>query len=307
MTKDMIKVADNPHCGVVYNSVAKVHRSNSHTSEVVTELLLGTPVRVMEQIKGWRRIETPEGYPGWISEAIVDMSEEELRTYNSREKVIVVVPYTVALVSGDAADGIVSPLTAGNILNLVTESEHLYGVEFPDGRKGYLPKVAAWLLTDWMAGIELTAGSVIGLAQRFMGVPYVWGGTSAHGLDCSGFTKLVFFLHGVILPRDASQQVECGELVDETGEFSKLLPGDLVFFGERKDDGSGDERVVHVGFYIGDMRFIHASDYVMIGSFDPADSLYDEFNTNRYLRTKRLLSDSVLRALDTISKNEFYN
>ena len=109
-------------------------------------------------------------------------------------------------------------------------------------------------------------------------------------------------MHGITLPRDASQQVTNGLLVDSKGEFSKLMPGDLIFFGTKgtKDIiGNNDsesiipnnERVVHVGIYLGDNHFIHASDFVRINSLNPSDALYDKFNADRYLRSKRYIEN----------------
>jgi len=98
-------------------------------------------------------------------------------------------------------------------------------------------------------------------------------------------------MHGIILARDASQQVLSGRLIDETGDFREALPGDLVFFGTKATPENPKERVVHVGIYIGDRRFIHASDFIHINSFDPADPLYDDYNTKRYLRTKRIIGE----------------
>jgi cell wall-associated NlpC family hydrolase len=120
-----------------------------------------------------------------------------------------------------------------------------------------------------------------------MGVPYLWGGTSTKGVDCSGFTKTVYFQHGLILPRDASQQVHVGSLVDENRNFSSLEVGDLLFFGRKTEDGA--EKVIHVGMWIGNGQFIHASGDVHISSMDSLSDNFDDYNYNRYLRTKRIL------------------
>jgi len=125
-------------------------------------------------------------------------------------------------------------------------------------------------------------------------------------MDCSGFTKQVYYMHGIVLARDASQQVRYGRLIDEAGDFSEALPGDLVFFGTKATAENSKERVVHVGIYIGDRRFIHASDYIRINSFDPADPLYDAFNTKRYLRTKRIIGEGNGEGMEELFNHPFY-
>ena len=120
-----------------------------------------------------------------------------------------------------------------------------------------------------------------------MGVPYLWGGTSTKGLDCSGFTKTIYMLHGYVIPRDASQQVHVGELIDAERNFAMLETGDLLFFGRKNEDGS--EKVVHVGLWLGNNQFIHASGDVHISNMDSTADNYDSYNYKRYLRTKRII------------------
>ena len=91
-----------------------------------------------------------------------------------------------------------------------------------------------------------------------------------------------------MLPRDASQQVHTGDLVDTTKSFKNLRPGDLLFFGRPATD-STKERVVHVGMWIGDNKFIHAMGDVHISNFDTTATDFDAYNYNRYLKTKRLI------------------
>ena len=105
--------------------------------------------------------------------------------------------------------------------------------------------------------------------------------------------------------RDASQQVKHGTEIDSIGNFDALQKGDLVFFGEKITEKRLDEKVVHVGIYIGNKRFIHASENVHISSFDPNDSLYDEFNTNRYLRTMRYIGYENNHGLNAIISHPF--
>jgi len=125
-----------------------------------------------------------------------------------------------------------------------------------------------------------------------LGVPYLWGGTSTKGMDCSGFTKTVYLMNGYVIPRDASQQITAGNDVDPQLELKNLQKGDLMFFGRKATD-STRQRVTHVGIWLGNNEgeFIHASGRVKIGSIDPESSFYDEFNRNRYLGSRRYLGE----------------
>ena len=132
----------------------------------------------------------------------------------------------------------------------------------------------------------------------------MWGGTSTKGMDCSGFTKTIYFLNGMVIPRDASQQVHTGLQTDEDGNFDNLEKGDLLFFGRKVTD-STKEKVVHVGMWIGNNEFIHASNMVRVSSIDPNADNYDEYNLNRYLRSKRILKAEDKDLIDLTQTSVF--
>ena len=106
---------------------------------------------------------------------------------------------------------------------------------------------------------------IIETAKTFLGVPYLWAGTSIKGVDCSGFSKSVFFLNGYMLLRNASQQYKTGEPVDVSQGLDNLQPADLVFFG-REATADKPERISHVAIYLGDGKIIHSSMLVRINS-----------------------------------------
>ncbi|MCY7357215.1 MAG: C40 family peptidase [Rudanella sp.] len=177
---------------------------------------------------------------------------------------------------------------AGNLLVLVGESAMFYDVKYPDGRTGFVTRADAQPYDQWKAKAAPTESNLVGTARRLMGIPYLWGGTSVKGMDCSGFTKTVYFLNGQTLARDASQQVNQGTLVPTpNNDFSQLRPGDLLFFGTPAT-AEKSERVVHVGMWLGNNEFIHASGHIRVASLDPKATNFNEFELKRFLQAKRM-------------------
>lgn len=292
--------------GIVYNSIGIVHSKPRRSSETITQVMLGMPLKVLEKRDEWLHIQTPDRYIGWINGSVELVSPETLKNHNKQPKIIITNVSTHSFTEANDKSDFVSDLIMGNMLVLKDEKGEFYHVLYPDGREAFVKKTDAKLLSDWAKEICLTGESIENLSRKFMGVPYVWGGTSPKGMDCSGLIKTVYFNHGIILPRDASQQVLYGKLIDNRGNFGNFRKGDLVFFGKKATPENPEEKATHVGIYIGNMRFIHASDYVRINSFDPADPLYDEFNTNRYLRTKRIIGETGTKGIEPIFENELY-
>lgn len=283
--------------GIIYNSVGTLHSSPSYASEIVTQVLLGSVVDIVEVRDDWRKIETSDKYSGWIRGSVATVNNDELNNYLTNTKIIVTSLTACSYESAYVGSMTVSDLVVGNILSFVGERDGFYEVVYPDERVGFVSKDCAEKLSDWKNNIVLTGDKIVSTAFRFIGVPYLWGGTSYKGLDCSGLTKTVYMLNGINLPRDASQQVKRGVLVDTKGDFERLLPGDLLFFGT-KESYNAPDKIVHVAIYIGNKRFIHASDYVRINSFESNECIFDEFNANRYLRAKRYIENGVVINVD---------
>lgn len=292
--------------GIVNVSVANLRVEPDFSSEMMTQGLLGMPVRVLQH-DGWVRIQTPDNYIAWVHRVGVHLvSKEEMTAWNSAEKIVVTAHYGFVYSEPNQVSQTVSDVVAGNRLKWEGTKGAFYKVAYPDGRRGYISKSVAMPEKKWRSALRQDASGIIRTAHTMMGVPYLWAGTSSKGVDCSGFMRTVLFMHDIIIPRDASQQAYVGEHIDIAPDFSNLQPGDLIFFGRRATP-ERRERVVHVGMYIGGKRFIHSQGDVHISSFDRADELFDEYNLGRLLFAARVLPYINKEAgLNTTETNEYY-
>lgn len=310
--KDSIKLLPDEELGekiygIVRLSVANIRSMPSHPAELATQSLLGTPLKIFKKRRGWYLVQTPDKYIAWVDDAgITEVTKEQIDEWINSEKVIVLADYTFAYSNPSTDSQRVSDLVAGDILKNLGEERNFCKVEFPDGRIGYIQKEECKVLNNWISGLSPDENSIVNTAKRYMGLPYLWGGTSTKGFDCSGFTKTVYYLNGIILQRDASQQTLYGELVDTENGFENLRPGDLLFFG-RKATEDQKERVTHVGIYIGNNEFIHSAGIVGINSFDKDKPNFSEYRLNSFIRARRILNSIDGKGISTISSNKFYS
>lgn len=291
--------------GIVNQSVINLRAFPRFSAEMGTQALMGTPVHILQTVHGWSNVMTPEGYTAWTSEESVQkMSQPEFTAWKVAPKVIVSNYFTVLRSKPSESSDVISDVVWGDILCYQGQSEKYIQVILPDGRVGFLLKTFAMPFNEWFATHQPTAANIIETATHFIGFPYLWGGTSIKGMDCSGFTKICYYLNGVILPRDASQQALTGENVDISKDIHQLKPADLLFFGSKKEN---KEYVTHVGMYIGNGKFIHSSGTVHISSLLPGSNLYDDYNTKRLLRAQRLLTRiDIDSSIVSIRKHPFY-
>lgn len=283
---------------IINISVANLRSNPGHSSELATQATLGTIVNVFKKEGNWYYVQTPDDYLAWVDNGGIELADEQkAENWNDDKKIIYTRTYGHAYLGPDEDAPIVSDLTAGNILTVLKYVDEYFAVRFPDGRNAYVRRNEAAPYAEWLQNLNATNETLVATAQELMGVPYLWGGTSTKGVDCSGLTKTVYFLNGMVIPRDASQQVHTGKHIDSTRNFENLQKGDLLFFGRKATDSTA-EKVVHVGMWIGDNEFIHSSGKVRISSLDKSSKNYDEYNLNRYLRTKRVFKQGGKGLID---------
>ena len=253
-----------------YVSLAPVRAEPSHKSEMVSQLLFGETVEIHEEKASWRHVVCAwDGYTGWVhSSQLKRLTPGEFEAYAEHQST------NLSLVEGLMASDHFIPLTFGAVL------PGFDGLRCRLGDESY--QFSGSVVNSNQ--VKPTGEWIVKLARRYLHAPYLWGGRSPFGIDCSGLTQMVYKIAGIRLLRDAYQQVTQGRPVDFTEQCQN---GDLAFF----DNGKG--HIGHVGIVLSDCHIIHATGKVRIDRFDH----FGIFNVdkNRYshqLRIiKRLLPD----------------
>lgn len=288
--------------GITAQSVINFRYGANYSSESATQTIMGMPLRLLEKRRGWTRAMTPEGYIAWVSSGSVQpMNETEYNEWTAAAKMIVTTHYTLFRELPSHKSAVISDGVWGNLVRAQGRLGGFYKVQLPNGKIAYVDREDVEPFDKWLESRDPSPENIIATAKQFVGFPYLWSGTSIKAMDCSGFTKTVYYLNGVILERDASQQAKTGIDIDISEGFDNLNPGDLLFFGSKATAERG-ERITHVGIYISNGEFIHSATAVRINSLLPeADNYYP--GSTRLVRARRLLTE-IDKDSDIISIKE---
>ena len=253
---------------VVLAPVVNMHARPRVSSAVVSQAILGMSVVMMKRRLGWALVETPDRYRGWIRTPalrpdrrrmpVVEVRSLLANIYAARDVTtrapIAVLPMLarveVAANSGPVRGSGHEARAGGAAV------EDWVRVHLPDGRRGWAQSadVSAPIGTAGRRALARSPGrsaAVVSMALRFLGLPYLWGGITTFGLDCSGLVQLAHRALGIVLPRDADLQWADRRLSPVAA--ASIRPGDLVFFGPRRG------AITHVGIAIGRRAFVNAT------------------------------------------------
>jgi len=275
--------------GIINNSVANLRKNPSHSSELVSQTILGTGVSILKKEGEWYLIQTPDKYISWIDHGgIVPMSKEKYDNYFASDVGVFTRPYGFSYET-KKKNRVVSDLVLGSALKIVKIGSKHTKYKYPDGRTAWIENRLMNSISS-IRGMNYSIQNLLENAHSLIGVPYLWGGTSSKGFDCSGYTKSVYLMNGYILPRDASQQVKEGILVDDSRNWNLLEAGDLMFFGYYKDDKL---RIDHVSIWLGDGYFIQSSKNVRISSVYSDNSNFDDYHMAKYIESRRIIGSNT--------------
>lgn len=257
--------------GIISIPVVPVRVADSEKVEMSTQLLFGEMIEILEIRDRWTYIcNLNDNYTGWISAKMYTPLDDALyHRVLSMKRVCLTRPYSI----------IYNALS--NESMMIPGGSYIYNPDGDDFETGD----QKWSLIEpfSMPEVNVEAYRIPQLAAQFLNSPYLWGGKSLMGIDCSGLTQIAFAMGGYQIPRDASQQVEAGYVVDF---LTEALPGDLAFF--ENDEG----RIVHVGILLDSSRIIHASGKVRIDIIDSQgikQTVHGEY-THKLRIIKRIIS-----------------
>lgn len=253
--------------GISGLSIIPVRKEPSEQSEMITQILYGEHFIVNEIMLGWCRVKLAfDGYEGWVDmKMITPLAEKNYLKIEHAPFAVSVDIFNIIPVNAEQTTMIVAgstlPCWRPNLKEFSIQKEvfrHTGNITYKNPRN--IRKV------------------IIDQALKYFNAPYLWGGRSPLGIDCSGFAQIIYKMVGYSIPRDASQQVHCGTSLSFVEE---ARPGDLAFF----DDGEG--RIVHVGIIWEKHKIIHASGKVRIDNVDQ----FGIFNidTKKYTHQMRVM------------------
>lgn len=302
---DSLKVLPNSSLGentwaLITLTGANMRSKPSHSSELLSQVYTGTPVRVFDYHDGWYQVQSPDKYIGWIEgNGVASMSSSEIETWKKSNRYVFNTIQGLIYEKPNTESAIVGDLVLGSILEVLSVQKSFLEVKLPDGRTGFAHKKDFLSWSDWISK-QAEASNILKVAEKMIGIPYLWGGTSTKAVDCSGFTKITFFSSGIIIARDASQQALYGFKPDFK-DIKNLQPGDLLFFGRSAS------RVTHVGIYRGNGFYIHSSGRVRINSIDPENKTYNVTDIKNLVGVSRILNSLDTDGITLVKNHPWYN
>lgn len=281
--------------------VACIRAGKGHPTEMVSQAIMGTPMRLLEDTGEWQRIQTPDGYIGYMNiSSIATKNDIQMEEWRKSPRLVVTSP-TEAKVYADSESSepreTVTELVNGSIVEGTLDGNGpRVKILLPDGRSGWIDRECVTAIETY-AQQDFDIGLIMDMAYRLMGTPYLWGGASTKSVDCSGLIKVAYLANGIILMRDASQQIFTGIKIAPE-DTDSLQAGDLLFFSHTPEG-----RIGHVAMYDKDGCYIHSSGRVKVNEMRDDD---EDFGDRVYRGASRIKGAVGTTGITRVEKHPWY-
>ncbi len=260
--------------GIVTRNVSDLRAKPQFRSERKSQVLFGRVVTISKQKDGYFYIHLDDGYDGWVDErAVRTFSRAKAAEFKANCNYIVKA-LTARMIGLNAdADGLPPYVFLGTRLDITKRKGHLAYVAAPGGGK---LSISLGNIVPMDNEPERNAGPILADARRFLGTPYLWGGVTPFGIDCSGLVQLVYGRHGIKLPRDSHDQMKSGERIGR----AEIQAGDLLFFKGHVAIALDGERIIHASL---------AEGGVAVNSLNPEHPRFRRDLYDGFLEARRVL------------------
>ena len=249
-----------PKYKIVNTSVANIYESDSFSSQLITQALLWEALNICDKKNNWYKVKQKDGYIGWIHEfytidSLIYDDNKLLQNHNNwfwvKDR------FTSVLLKDNSKNF----LSFGTILQCFLDKERCFSL-LPNNERVAVNKSSLLKFSK-----KYPLKDIVSYAINLIGSPYLWGGKSSFGYDCSGFVQILYQMAGYLLPRDCNDQVKSKLLISIN--MNNIEVGNLVFFEE-------NNFITHVGIFINQYEYLHSAGNVKINSINKASKNYDK-------------------------------
>ena len=222
---------------VISVAVAPIHKEATFTSEMTTQGLMFESIGILGKQDNWFNVKMEDGYEGWMHHFYLSQNQ-----VNSQSSLTITNRCTPVRAQRDRDGQILTLLSFGTTVPILEKTSGYCRIQLCNGEEGFIPAQQEI--------VQQNRNDIIKLAIYLTGVPYIWGGKSSFGYDCSGFVQMVLKTAGISITRDTGEQIQTQGL--DKISINEAKPGDLIFFSE-------NNRINHVAFSLGNSKIIHCS------------------------------------------------